>query len=197
MSTLQFESFALPEIDTEVLSPDMCDARLALIKELELTGQSKLLEAAPEQKPHPFPRATRRQLCVIKTLCPERTDLKNYRSEHLPIRVLELAKLAKPHFACLSVYHPEDVREDPFLLGSESSWANTQHLICRWGAHLKSWAELETDYMKVVRETLARVKSEVLALETACKSPDFFLLSANDSYTKLAPRELTHHLFNS
>jgi hypothetical protein len=196
MATLQFESFALPEIDTEVLSPDMCDARLALIQELELKGQSDILAKSPDSKPHPFPIATRRQLCVIKTLCPERTDLKSYRSEHLPIRVLELAKLAKPHFACLSVYHPTDVRDDPFLLGGDNYYSNVQHLICRWGSHLKSWSELEADYMKVARETLARVKGEVLALETACKSPDFFLLSDNDSCVKLSPRDIRYYLFN-
>lgn len=196
MATLQFESFALPEIAEESLSPDMCDARLALIQELGLKGQSALLERTPDQKPHPFPLATRRQLCVIKSLCPQRTDLESYQSEHLPFRVLELAKLARPHFKCLSVWHPEDVRDDPFLLGSDNSWSASAHLICRWGAHLKSWSELEADYMKIAREIIARVKSELLSIETACKNPDYFLLSENDAYTKLAPRSLFYHLFN-
>lgn len=173
MSKIQVESFIPDEFATDLEDPSTLESRQALVNKLGLTGQKATTTASPMV----FPVATLRQTVVIQALCPSHTTLTDYAAEPLPLRVLELADRAAPHFPCLTVWHPENVREDPFLIGTAKHYYdNPKHLICRWGDHLKSWSELEADYMKRVREIFSKLAGKYEALAAELKSKDAFLM---------------------
>lgn len=182
MSTIQVESFVPDEFASDLEDPSTLESRQALINKLGLTGQKSTTTAEPMS----FPVATLRQTVVIQALCPSHTALVDYAAEPLPLRVLELADRAAPRFPCLTVWHPENVREDPFLIGTAKNYYDTpKHLICRWGAHLKSWGELEADYMKRVREVFSKLTGKYEALAAELKSKDAFIMPSASWHTNL------------
>lgn len=173
MSTIQVESFVPDEFASDLEDPSTLESRQALINKLGLTGQKSTTTAEPMS----FPVATLRQAAVIQALYPTSTALINYTAQSLPLRVLELADRASIHFGCLTVWHSEDSREGPFLIGTAKSYyENPKYLICRWGTPLKSWSELEADYMKRVREIFAKLTGRYEALATELKSRDAFIM---------------------
>ena len=182
MSKIQVESFIPDEFASDLEDPSTLESRQALINKLGLTGQKTTAATAPMV----FPVATFRQTVVIQALCPDHTPLVNYAAEPLPLRVLELADRAAPHFPCLTVWHPENVRDDPFLIGTAKNYHDTpKHLICRWGEHLKSWTELEADYMKRVREIFSKLSGKYEALAAELKSKDAFIMPPTSWYSTL------------
>ncbi len=171
MSTIQVESFVPDEVAEVATDPVELDTIRTLSETLGLRGQLNL--ATPSEtrtSPLVFPVAELKMLRIIHILCPEETSLSTYEAELLPIRVLELAKQAHDAgLTKLTVFHPVNVKDDPFLIGQVKAY-DKSHLICRWGAHLKSWAELEKDAVKIAYERALTCSAELSTLITTLKA---------------------------
>lgn len=75
---------------------------------------------------------------IYKAICPVVTPLGDYALDPIPLRVLELAELAKPHFDRLVVWHPASgAATDPVLVGERKFGLTVaHHAIARWGESL-------------------------------------------------------------
>jgi hypothetical protein len=116
----------------------------ALHSELGLTGQQTL---AVDGKIIPFAEMTKEEHFVYSTLCPHSVVLEQYRQSPIPLRVLQIAKLAKDtgYFDELVVWDRESsaISLDPVLVGIKKDGYNrTFYILARWGKELEAYTIL-------------------------------------------------------
>jgi hypothetical protein len=92
----------------------------------------------------PYRRMTMVEQRVFEIHCPNKTKLSAYKSDAIPVRVLQVAAHA---IDCgvtrhLSVWHPEEARLDPVLVGCTSEYSGELYLLARWGEVWKDFAQL-------------------------------------------------------
>lgn len=137
------ETYEVEETQSEPV--ECTDEALRIVEELNLKGQLKLLKPGdePAKPSFPYRKMTRDEVTVYGILCPAKTLLENYEDSQIPLRVLQVAALAKEHFKCLFVLHPEAMEKDPVLVGSNDTHPmyapNSWFILARWGAELDAW----------------------------------------------------------
>ena len=150
----------------------------ALQKELGLEGQEKI---TVDGKIIPFAEMTEEEHLVYSTLCPHSQELKEYRLSPIPLRVLQIAKLAKDtnYFEELLVWDRKSsaITLDPVLVGiKKEGYTRHFYLLARWGKELETYSiclqkALQIKKIEVIeklREIEGKIKNR-LSLLTATK----------------------------
>jgi hypothetical protein len=161
VSGIQIESFAQDELTTD--EPSTNHRELAV--KLGLNGQLKRMESTTT---NPFPVCETSIFRLISSLCPVSTELSKYDADLIPFRVLELIELAQNSgLTVFKVFHPEVVKDDPFVLGYENDRYDARpYLIARWGKHLASWGGMHN---QVCTELHKQAVSAIAELESVAK----------------------------
>lgn len=142
-----------------------------LINELGLSGQEDLIGESSAGMVCAYPEVTDEQSWIIKTICPKRYKVKDYKRTQIPLRVLQVISHVRQenYFKELYIFDKADeVVKDPFLVGCKGEYYNgTYHLLARWGEELLSWAELRgiaSEMEKTRREAYAKKVKRTLDL---------------------------------
>ncbi len=166
------ETYEVTELTTEGRDPVEIEAEaLELIESLGLEGQQSLVHEDPDEgEPSriPYRLMTTEEARVYSTNFPSRTPIEEYRSEPIPLRVLQVAAHARPLFDALEVWHPEEFVADPVLVGrtGERFGRATFHLLARWGDSLRDFEDLKDAAVEKIAEAwrvLALAKQAELA----------------------------------
>lgn len=157
------ETYEVDEVNAE--HPECTDESKALMEQLGLQGQLKLVTPAePDAAARRFPyrKMTRDEVTVYGLLCPSKTPLKDYADSQIPLRILQVAALAKEHFKHLLVLHPDTMEKDPVLIGCNADHPtyspNEWFILARWGDELDAWPLLVE---KAARKYGARLRDDV------------------------------------
>ena len=183
---MKIETYEVELIDQSEIQALAADGEMSqLIEDLGLTGQSKLLGV--DLQPFPYRIMTKEEQVVFSIIFSQRTKLTEFSSELIPLRVLQVAAHVKStNFIDkeMWVWHPEDSRHDPLLVGHASipgsQWGERYFLLARWGAALLPFSALR-DKAKVIwsaeRKTkLAKAEMEFKLLkDTVSNDADLYL----------------------
>jgi len=153
------ETYEIEEINSSAASLMAADSEsLDLIEKLGLKGQKTLSDPKTATR-QPYRRVTQLERNIFDVLFPARVKIEDYSSGPIPLRVLQVAALAKELgvFKHLEVWGPTDVREkDPVLIGvtgnlSNPSWTwdSWHFLLARWGDALPTIEQLGEKAMKI------------------------------------------------
>lgn len=175
---MKVETYELDEVNAE--HPECTDESLKLMEQLNLTGQLGLVKK-PEPdavtRSFPYRKMTKDEHTVYSILCPAFTPLKDYADTQIPLRVLQVAALAKEHFKNLYVLHPEAVEKDPVLIGSDKDSAkyypDSWFILARWGEELDAWPLLlekaAKKYGAGLQANVDEAFNKLSALRDSCK----------------------------
>lgn len=177
------ETYEVTELDSEN-NPE-CEAEaVALIEQLGLTGQQKLLTRSNgETVRAPYRRMTLDEAFVYGKVLPQKTKLDAYSDAPIPVRVLQVAAHAKELYESLYVWHPQNADEkDPLLVGINGPYYSPREtfILARWGEELLSFAELAKKAGKILR---AEIKA-------ACGKGITELRAVSESLEELTDEEL-------
>jgi hypothetical protein len=163
---MAIEVFFIEEMDKVITENESLDKWLDTVKELGLEGQLSLTSEG--KTPIPFRKMTRVEREVYTQLCPEYENVKNYKSDAIPLRVLSLIALAEKenYFGRIDIWYATE-NTDPIAVGYKlrpdqkpndvSRWNNDGiFLIARWGDELRSFPELQ----KMAKESYIRDEEE-------------------------------------
>lgn len=144
---MKIETYEVEAIDQTEMQALAADGEAALlIEKLGLEGQKMLLDT-PSATPFPYRTMTKQEQKVYEFHCPIKTELCKYKSDFIPLRVLQVAAHAKDLKFCdkgLWVWHPEDAKLDPVLVGlkKDGQWGERVYILARWGQVWKDFAQL-------------------------------------------------------
>ncbi len=153
------------EEQIEDATPDQLEGSLALINKMELKGQKELLGKAGTQVP--FRKITQEENVVFRCLFPKETKLKDFSAGPIPPRALEIADRAVSCglFSDIVVWHPEEVKKDPVMLGvmndAKYTWQKTYYLLVRWGEALEEMPAMIKRVRQKIKADLQMVKARV------------------------------------
>lgn len=161
---VQVETFEMQEAAENM---DDCAEVRELIAKLDLSGQRGLMEGAKGL--NPYRKITQEEQWVYKTLFAQETNVVDYASGPMPLRVMQVLSHAKDldFFTKFVVWHPQDVKKDPILLGfvqdKKYTWQGEYFLLARWGEALESFDILRKKAAVMARETIRAKASEAKA----------------------------------
>lgn len=170
---MQVETYDQKEMSSDGIR-DSDEETIELINELELTGQQELISS--EGLVVPWRLLTKEETVIYGLLCPEKTELADYKEEAIPLRVLHIAKLAKPDFDYLFVLHPESSQiKDPVLIGVKGSkYSTDRYILARWGDHLAPLVDLAKQALQVwkskIQSACCRIVAEATVWENRATS---------------------------
>lgn len=158
----------------EVQSPEFAEEASALIESLGLEGQRSLVvkrENGTETR-IPYREMTGDELFAYRTLCPQTSDVHKFKSEAMPLRVMQVLAHAKSLdcFKSFEVWHPRDASiKDPVLVGvmqdAEQSWVQRRYILARWGEVLDALPTLMEKagalFLQNAEAALSEVEAEV------------------------------------
>lgn len=142
---MAIETYLIEESEKMIAEPEHLEEWQKSVEELGLEGQKQL--AKPDKSPIPFPKMKSTEYRVYETLCPNKTEVKKYSSNTIPLRVLSLIALAQreEYFAGIEIWD-DDTKPDPIAVGftDASAYAERKnyYIIARWGDELRSFVEL-------------------------------------------------------
>jgi hypothetical protein len=175
---MKIETYECEELRGSEATTMAADAEaIELIEKLGLEGQRKL--ANPDTcTREPYREMTKLELFVWSSVCPEKTEVTQYRLSPIPLRVLQVIAYARELgiYTRLEVWHPKQVKEDPILVGvpNNEQWSSKRHLIARWGDVLVPFAELQERAKEVMARNFAaaldEIKQEVTRAEANIKA---------------------------
>lgn len=177
------ESFACEETSSE--PPEASEAAVALIQSLGLQGQWSLVTTSNgRQSRLPFRQIRRDEDFVYRTLCPTSTTLEAYSSSPIPLRVLEIAEIAKSSGVFdkgLRVWDRADASvKDPVLVGLASvpnqTWGELTYILARWGEELESFPTL---VQRALESWRAARRSALVSIQAQAAAA----LAVNDTLT--------------
>lgn len=169
---MKIETYEVELVDqTEMQALASEGEHAMLIEKLGLEGQRSLM-GGEKITPFPYRIMTKQEQLVFELLFPFKTALHEFASELIPLRVLQVAAHAKDtNFLTkgLFVWHPEDSKHDPVLVGHTSDpqtfYATRYFLLARWGAAFKPFEALltqaKTMWCQNRTAKLAKAKVEV------------------------------------
>lgn len=164
---MEVQSYLIEDAEALISDPSEMENFKQLIEELGLEGQQELIGDGGTACPFPvMERGTKR---VLETVFPKKTEVKAFRSEVIPIRVLSLIALAEreKYFDRIHVWHSE-THEDPVVVGQKGSeWSGEHYLIARWGTALLPMERLYEMALEKKRDDLAAEAQEKIAELTA------------------------------
>jgi hypothetical protein len=157
-------------------TPDETECAQALVNKLGLTKQREFY--APDRPKARWRRVTAEEVFAFRSLCPSETTLENYRSGPIPLRVLEVIEQAQESgfFEKFVVWHPEDVRTDPVLIGrktgSRGAWDTEDYILARWGEALDEMPALLRNAMEGAKAKTRRIIAEAQAMLSKIEAGD-------------------------
>jgi hypothetical protein len=166
---MKIETYEVEETNSEIATLAADGEAMELIEKLNLVGQLELTDTKTSTR-FPYRKMTKLEHLVFKLHCPEETEISRYRSSIIPIRVLQVAALANEQVGhggllnAIKVWHPEDAKLDPVLVGHTSNYGGEFFLLARWGEVWKDFATLaqEAKAMWIMRRraSLSKVVKE-------------------------------------
>jgi hypothetical protein len=110
------ETFIIEETVELIYDNEKLDKWNDLVKELGLSGQTKLVK--PEKSPIPFMHLKTGLKNILETLCPRKEDVKNYNITPIPVEILDLIMLSKRegYFTKIQIWYDER-NYDPCCVG--------------------------------------------------------------------------------
>lgn len=157
---MQVEVFELDEVEVH---PEAAEAAVALIEELELTGQRQLL--TPTKTRTKYRQWNDQEALVYTTLFPTSTDVELFAMEAIPLRVLEVLKEAKATglFEGFLVLSDGAAAKDPVLVAYTNGkrYARERFILARWGEALDSFTTLTEKALKRHGENLLNTAREL------------------------------------
>jgi hypothetical protein len=165
--------FQIDEV-TDLSVPEVTEQWKALVADLGLKGQTKLLSKETEEvvsSPVPYVWMNKRLVNVITCLCPMKENIEKYAKTPIPLELLGHIKQAemKGWFEKVEVWY-DDKDPDPVLVGTARK---DTYLIGRWGAEnvtLSQLDEMATTRMK--KECITKAKNKIGECEQAIAQID-------------------------
>lgn len=178
---MKVETFECTEIASEPI--EACEEAIGIIHELGLTAQEGLIAKTAMPERIPFREMQADEFFIYKQLCPRRFELEKYDASPMPLRVLQIAKLAKESgfFEHLYVWDRSSARvQDPVLVGTRkdpvNTWRDVTYILARWGSELESLPTLMKEAVKNWKSTrhaaLLKIQREVVSALEDIKSND-------------------------
>lgn len=181
------ETYEVTETNPETGLSEFEPEALALIEELGLEGQRGMLSRRTTEAGEtvttrcPYREMTAEEGRVYGMLLPSKMSLEEYNRGPVPLRILQVAALAKREgwFDKLVVCCPESARDkDPLLLGVRTtrrteSWTqgmmmDTEFVLARWGEVLEPFEVLvEKARKQWVERNRARLNERLATVESA------------------------------
>lgn len=159
---MQIETYEIEEVQGELGKMAADSEAIELCQKLGLSGQLELADPNTDTR-FPYPRLTAVQEVVFKALFPQETTLEKFNSGIIPLRVLQVAAFCKdqPMIKRLVVWHPQDVKKDPVLLGSDSSYGGPYFLLARWGDALQPFEKLQEMALPIIKASMKEKAAEI------------------------------------
>lgn len=150
---MKIEIYEIEPQDSEIATLAAEDEARDICEKLGLKGQLALSENE-SQTVFPYRVMTKLEQLVYDIHCPHKTKLEDYRSEAIPVRVLQVAAHATDckFLNHLRVWHPEDAKLDPVLVGYMTEYGGGLYILARWGAVWKDFPTLVKE-AKVIWKT--------------------------------------------
>lgn len=166
---MKIETYEIEQHDNDVTQLLDDATYLNLVEELGLEGQKKQFIDVDNKESvvFPYPRMTQLQQRVFEIHCPHKTKLVEYKSEMIPVRVLQVAQhaLSCRFLKDLYVWHPTDAKLDPVLVGTAGSYGNDLYLLARWGAVWKDFPtllrEAKAEWKRIRGAKLKKAEQEI------------------------------------
>ena len=160
---MNIETYEVEEVKGELGTMAADSEAMELIEKLGLEGQKALCNKETDTR-FPYRRMTQLEFFVYRQHLPETTRLEQYKSGLIPLRVLQVAAHAKEcgYLSFIEVWHPEDVRVDPLLVGVKGeSWNGERYLLARWGESLKPFQDLQKEAIEIWKATASSKLGEI------------------------------------
>jgi hypothetical protein len=148
---METKLFLIEEHKETIFEGSEIDKWKALVDELGLTEQAKLIEG--NKSPLPFPVMTEAQNAVYSIILDNHVEYKKFQSEAIPLSVLSLIAFCEKehHFNKIQIWYSRQ-NPDPLVVGlnypdEESKtkgydWYMIPSLIAQWGAKIKPMTDL-------------------------------------------------------
>lgn len=168
------EIYLEPELEEMVQNPEVEAEWKALVEELGLEGQAKLIAKREgtdvNKKASPYIHLNKKYANIFSVLCPEVVDYKKYDKTTIPREVLkEIALCEKEgYFDAIKIWY-DDASPDPFVVGyiKDGSYNYIRHLIARFGDELLPFEVLEEKAYNRIKKTLkADLENALSAIDT-------------------------------
>jgi len=197
---MQIETFEIQTASSEASGLAIEGASLELIEKLGLEGQKSFTQVIGGETSvvvNPFRALEEREMLVYSTLCPQKSDIKSYKVDSIPLRILEIADKAMSTglYHKLEVWYPKEARiDDPVLVGiiQEKVFYNSSapsafytndklHLLARWGKVLPSFEQCEAMALDMLKKStlshlnkvIAKAKMSLEGLKDSAEIMDF------------------------
>jgi hypothetical protein len=174
---MQIETFECSEVSAEPV--DATAEALELIESLGLEGQRKLIcpsKAEGQNTRFPFREMLQDEVFTYERLCPTKKKISDYRASAIPLRVLQIAGMAKALMPECHLYvwdRAEAQVPDPVLV-AQSQEEGYMHrpeskrwILARWGSELEAFSVLFGKAMaekrKEMLEHCERVRAAIQA----------------------------------
>lgn len=183
---MKIETYEIEPASTEIESlANDGEARL-ICEKLGLEGQLSLSNNE-SRTVFPYRVMTTLEQRVFQIHCPYQTKLQNYKSDAIPVRVLQVAAHATDcgFLHHIKVWHPREARLDPILVGHAGEYSGTLYLLARWGEVWKDWAvllrEAKAAWMLTRKAKLDKALKEVQShQQTLQADADLFFSEADE-----------------
>lgn len=180
------ETYIIEETQELIYDNEKLDQWNSLVKELGLTGQTKI--QAKDKSPIPFLHMKQTLVAVFGTLCPRKVDIKDYDKTPIPVEILDLAALSvkEKYFNKIEIWY-DDKTPDPACIGIIGKWIvyrkNYSHIgefaTEEEALALKDHAEYHNHYFEETAKYLIGRWADVKASfeELAAKAKKLFIAS--------------------
>lgn len=140
---MKIETYEIEPQATEIAQLANDSEHRELCEKLSLTGQLSLSDNESETV-FPYRRMTHIEQRVFEIHCPIKTKIHEYKSDAIPVRVLQVAAHAMECDIIKKVYvwHPKEAKLDPVLVGYTSDYGGDLYLLARWGQVWKDFTVL-------------------------------------------------------
>lgn len=147
---MKIETYEIEKPANEISALAADSEARELCEKLGLEGQLSLSNNESETT-FPYRRMTKLEQRVFELHCPIKTDLQSYKSDAIPLRVLQVAAHAMSCNVLSKIYiwHPEEAHLDPVLVGYTSAYGGDLYLLARWGAVWKEFKVLVEEAKKM------------------------------------------------
>lgn len=163
---MKIETYEIEPETTEIGQLAADGEAREICERLGLSGQLSLSNNESNTV-FPYRRMTRLEQVVFELHCPHKTRLEEYKSDAIPVRVLQVAAHATDcnFLKYITVWHPTDAKLDPVLVGNAGTYGNDLYLLARWGTAWKDFSvlldEARTTWKRLRKAKLDKALREV------------------------------------
>jgi len=166
---MEVETYLIEENQVLISDPNELKKYQGMVENLGLEGQKELMEG--NKSPIPFRPMSKEELAIYKICLPEKREVKRFRTEVIPIRVLSILALCdkEEYFKEIEVW--SDTEDDPILVGKKG-YSDPFYLLARWGKTLIPLSELRKKAIEIYGvELKGKIKTKIDKLQS-CLEPD-------------------------